>query len=466
MRTTTGERPKHEIVSLYSKKIGELVVETMKKGATVEEADQAPSVKVSSAGEELDLSIGQREFYDAAGAEEALAPMFDPLTPISKIKFSTKSFGQEAAQVACRAMQASRDTLVDADISDVIAGRPEDVALEALGIMAEGLRACALRHVNVSDNALGEKGIRKVASIFTQQRGLESITLENVGLSTFACKALDELLGSNARSLKRIHLQNNMSGDEGGDAIGSILLRAPVMEDFKMVYCRVGETGGTSLCRGLAISPHLVKLNLTGNPMGPGMAEDLALAIGHQQNLKSLLLGDTLLEDHGVANVCAALARTAPHLEELDLSLNEITPRGSAVVARCLFGKASLRRLILRENELKDKGVLTICRALGGTPLVELDFAENQIRGPGALAVARIVAAKQTFQRLELNGNWIPEDVVDQVRAVLAAGAGHGQDEDILGDMDDNDEDMAESDEEEDDEDDDQLVSGMAGMGV
>lgn len=43
---------------------------------------------------------------------------------LPQIRFSTKSFGVDAAEVAARAIENIAGSLVDADMSDIIAGRP------------------------------------------------------------------------------------------------------------------------------------------------------------------------------------------------------------------------------------------------------------------------------------------------------------------------------------------------------
>ena len=48
--------------------------------------------------------------------------------------------------------------------------------------------------------------------------------------------------------------------------------------------------------------------------------------------------------------------------QELELALNEVTPEGARAVAACVAGKAALRRLNLRENELEDEGAVTIAK--------------------------------------------------------------------------------------------------------
>lgn len=159
-----------------------------------------------------------------------------PITWPWQIRFSTKSFGVEAAEVAARAIENVADSLVDADMSDIIAGRPgrlppppssrrccccwpsgcprcqsalllpgpgplqrrsaqlpylpsshspchplssaaEAEALGALRIISAALSRARLRHLNLSDNALGEKGIRACAAAFVEQARRAALSL-------------------------------------------------------------------------------------------------------------------------------------------------------------------------------------------------------------------------------------------------------------------------------------------------
>jgi len=65
----------------------------------------------------------------------------------AQIKLSTKSFGRDAAEVALEAIANVSKSLVDADMSDVIAGRPEAEALNALRIMSCALSRLQLRYL-------------------------------------------------------------------------------------------------------------------------------------------------------------------------------------------------------------------------------------------------------------------------------------------------------------------------------
>ena len=60
-------------------------------------------------------------------------------TDDAQIKLSTKSFGTEAAGVAAGAIANCAASLTHADLSDVIAGRSEAEALDALRILSNAL---------------------------------------------------------------------------------------------------------------------------------------------------------------------------------------------------------------------------------------------------------------------------------------------------------------------------------------
>lgn len=62
-----------------------------------------------------------------------------------QIKLSTKSFGRDAAEVAAKAITNVVASLEHADLSDIIAGRPEAEALEAMRIVSGALAQVKLK---------------------------------------------------------------------------------------------------------------------------------------------------------------------------------------------------------------------------------------------------------------------------------------------------------------------------------
>ena len=67
------------------------------------------------------------------------------------------------------------------------------------------------------------------------------------------------------------------------------------------------------------------------------------------------------------ALVVAAVAEAAPGLEVLELSCCDITAAGAARLAPCLARMTALKRLVLAENELNERGIFPLPSRDGST---------------------------------------------------------------------------------------------------
>ncbi len=353
-RTTTGRRPDAETVQIYARKAGRLVVDAVE---SIEKGGGASAAKEAGAGagastEFLDLCDGNREFVTAQTAREIFAPILSVQDPsaqtVKKIKLSTKSFGVDAAEVAAEAFAACRETLEDLDLSDVIAGRPEAEAMKSLKCLCDSVAGLSLKALDLSDNALGEKGIVACSTALTTQKTLESIAFRNIGCSVAACKAINNLLACKA-TLKKLHLYNNMSDDEGAFAIANLIESTPNIEDFMMVSSRVKQEGGQRLAQVLTGKP-LVSLDLHDNILGAETAQALAQTLKDQPRLKHLNLSEACLEDEGAIFVCQGLFQNCPELETVSLAANDISDNAVNALAQGLAGKPKLRAVSLEEN--------------------------------------------------------------------------------------------------------------------
>ena len=178
---------------LLTRKLASLLLEASKARSAASGAAEANGGAPEPAAAPADASgvdlTGEREFLVAESAQEALASMLaerstvsrvsgspeprtqafpteqESLGPLSscaegflmlaclcvapddtQIKLSTKSFGTEAAGVAAGAIANCAASLTHADLSDVIAGRPEAEALAALRILSNALAQVSLPH--------------------------------------------------------------------------------------------------------------------------------------------------------------------------------------------------------------------------------------------------------------------------------------------------------------------------------
>ncbi|KAK6128934.1 hypothetical protein DH2020_037308 [Rehmannia glutinosa] len=297
-------------VQLYARECSKLILDVL-KGLRIEEKEAVIS-EVDSISREtfFDISKGQRAFIEEDDeAQTLLSPLKEPGNSYTKICFSNRSFGLGAAHVAGPILASIKNQLKEVDLSDFVAGRPEAEALDVMNIFSEALEGSNLKYLNISDNALGEKGVRAFGKLLRSQSNLEELYLMNDGISKEAAQAVCELVPS-TEVLRVLQFHNNMTGDEGAIAISEILMRCPL---------------GIALSEALAKCRNLKKIDLRDNMFGVEAGVKLSEALYKHEHLTEIYLSYLNLEDDGAIAIADALKDSAPLLEVLEMAGNDIT---------------------------------------------------------------------------------------------------------------------------------------------
>ncbi|CAN8300626.1 unnamed protein product [Cochlearia groenlandica] len=436
-------------VQLYAKECSKLILEVLKKGHAVVVAKVVVVSEESASPREtvFDISKGERAFIEAEEAEELLKPLKEYGNAYTKICFSNRSFGLGAARVAEPILASLKDQLKEVDLSDFVAGRPEAEALEVMNIFSDALQGCVLSYLNLSENALGEKGVRAFGTLLKSQRSLEELYLMNDGISKEAAQAVSELIPS-TENLKVLHFHNNMTGDEGAVAIAEVVKRSPLLENFRCSSTRVGSEGGIALSEALEHCPHMEKLDLRDNMFGTEAGVSLSKTLSCFKHLTVLYLSYLNLEDEGAIAIANALKESDSPIFVLEMAGNDITVKAASTLSACVAAKQDLNKLNLSENELKDKGCVQIAKSIeeGHSKLQYIDMSNNYLRRAGARALANAVIKKEGFKLLNIDGNIISEEGVEEVKEIFKKSP------ELLGDFEENDPDGEEEDEEEDED--------------
>ncbi|KAL8530637.1 hypothetical protein ACS0TY_007611 [Phlomoides rotata] len=436
-------------VQLYAKESSGLMIEVIKRGpVTKTEREHGILDKIKEyGGTTFDISGDPRKEIDANEAEKLLNLLREPGCRYSKICFSNTSFGRDAALVARPILSSIKDQLTEVDLSDFVAGRPEDEALEVMNIFSLALEGSDLRCLNLSNNAMGEKGIRAFDALLKSQFNLEELYLNYDGISEEAAKAVRELIPA-TNKLRVLQFHNNMTGDEGAISISEIVSNSPLLEDFRCSCTRVDSEGGIALAKALGKCIHLKKLDLQDNMFGVDAGLALSEALSAFSGLSEIYLSYLNLADEGSIALGNALKVSAPSLEVLDMAGNEITAKAAPVLASCIASKQFLAKLNLSENSLKDEGAILIAKALeeGHGQLCEVDLNTNMIRRAGARCLAQAVVGKPGFKFLNIDGNFISDEGIDEVKDIFKNCPN------VLGPLDDNDPEGEDYDDEEDEQ--------------
>lgn len=432
-------------VQHYARECSRLVLEVLKKGSGPKDKKVLKSEIVTTPiGTFFDISKGQRNFIESEEAQELLRPLKEPGNSYSKICFSNRSFGLGAAYVAEPILASLKDQLKEVDLSDIIAGRPEPEALDVMKIFSKALEGCVLKSLNLSNNALGEKGVRAFGTLLQSQNYLEELYLMNDGISEEAAKAVCELIPSTEK-LRILQFHNNMTGDEGAIAISEVVKRSPLLQDFRCSSTRVGCDGGISLSEALGTCADMKKLDLRDNMFGVEAGVALSKSLSRHANLTELYLSYLNLENEGAISIADVLKEAVPSLKVLEMAGNDITAEAASSLAACIAAKQHLTKLNLSENELKDGGIIPISKALedGHVELAEVDMSSNSLRRVGARVLAQAVVDKPKFKLLNVDGNFISDEGVDELKQIFKKSP------DMLGSFDENDPDGEDEDDRE-----------------
>ncbi|RVW70127.1 RAN GTPase-activating protein 2 [Vitis vinifera] len=364
-------------IELYAKECSKLILEVLKRGPITKVDGAKPTSKTFNEACEtvFDISKGQRAFVEAEEAEELLRPLKEPGNSYTKICFSNRSFGLGAARVAEPILASLKDQLKEVDLSDFIAGRSEGEALEVMAIFSEALEGCVLKSLNLSNNALEE-----------------------------AARAVCELIPATEK-LRVLQFHNNMTGDEGALAISEVVKQYPMLEDFRCSSTRIGSDGGVALSEALQTFTNLKNLDLRDNMF----------------DLTEAYLSYLNLEDEGAVAIANVLKESASALKVLEMAGNDITAEAAPALAACIVAKQLITKLNLADTELRNEGAIQISKALedGDAQLKGVDLSSNFMRRAGVRCLTRAVVHKPRLKLLNMNGNFIFDEGIDEVKNIF-----------------------------------------------
>jgi len=336
---------------------------------------------------------------------------------------------------------------------DMIAGIKEESALRILKSICDIFLACPLEIVNLSDNALGNKGLTACDSVLGQQNGLKELYLLNNGLATESMEVLEQQLAG-SKELHTIRFENNMVGQVGARNFANIVRTCPKLRDIMYSQVRAGTAGSLAVCEALAENTNLrlVKLNISGGKLFSDSEQDgreaICKVLRRSPELIELDISDSELTDEGMDQVSEAILDGNASLEKLNVSENELTPACCELLANVLRqNRATLQVFQAYTNELTSEGVEILMAVYDSddAALQVVNLNENELGHRAAVALSRVTLP--AIRTVKLSGNgFVLRDVT---RLENRFG-------DVLEELEDNDSD-AEYDGELDDEEDEQV---------
>jgi Ran GTPase-activating protein 1 len=320
------------------------------------------------------------------------------------IILSTWAFSVESAEVVANVMR-KLPGLKTVIMADIIAGRPEAEGLAVYQTLGKALKDISLETIDLSDNAVGPKGLEACKEFLLSQTKLKSISFCNCGISAEACNTIADFLLFNGipSSLQEMYFFNNMSGSKGAIAIADVVKASPKLEILKFSSSRVGIDGGVAMLDAIQFTPNLKFLDLSDATFTSNIGKRLGHALLSCPQLETLLLNDIALSDKGfVEFIKELLNKGVEHsaLKRISLDCNELSDASMKFLeALLVFHARNIEEIDLAENELSEDGVLYLLRGIE----------------------ARSKDANAKLKRINLSSNPTSDEVVDWFPAFFRA---------------------------------------------
>jgi Ran GTPase-activating protein 1 len=276
---------------------------------------------------------GKRSSLDAKGAKDIVERFKRESNgkEVIKVDLSCRSLKNEAIDQIEPFLQTIAKSVRFVDLADIIAGLMTDEGLQVTERLAKIFEASNLLDIDLSDNAMGPRGLLRVESLFSNSH-LQRLYLSNCGLSAESMEMLKISVlkddGRIAKSLTDLVLDKNMIGVEGAKLVGELLAHCKNLEYFSYNGCRPISDGTTYLCEGIRglvqdCTPVLRRIDMEDCTFGEGEEEDAIVpfceALKKCHQLSQLNMKDGELGVAGLELLVGALNTSKAKLTHLYL---------------------------------------------------------------------------------------------------------------------------------------------------
>lgn len=316
------------------------------------------------------------------------------------------------------------------------------------GVLPDVLRSLStLRELHLNDNPLGDEGLKLLCEgLRDPQCRLEKLQLEYCNLTATSCEPLASVLRVKP-DFKELVLSNNDFHEAGIHTLCQGLKdSACQLESLKLENCGITSANCKDLCDVVASKASLQELDLGSNKLGnTGIAalcsglllpscrlrtlwlwdcdvtaegcKDLCRVLRAKQSLKELSLAGNELKDEGAQLLCESLLEPGCQLESLWVKTCSLTAASCPHFCSVLTKNRSLFELQMSSNPLGDSGVVELCKALGypDTVLRVLWLGDCDVTDSGCSSLATVLLANRSLRELDLSNNCMGDTGVLQL---------------------------------------------------
>ncbi|CAH8559325.1 unnamed protein product [Dicrocoelium dendriticum] len=334
---------------------------------------------VANGGESTVTFCGLGLKLDKAEDSDAIVSEIRKNQGMSVLSLGGNTLGVAAAKPIGSAL-CKCSSLKRCILNDLFTGRLKTEIAPALQHLSAGIIASGAKLVelDLSDNAFGPNGVVGVVELLASPAcfTLQILRMNNQGLGHDGCRYLTKALQDGREACRKRGLLlkvfsggRNRLENVGIQMLSEVLADMGTLEEISLYQNGIGihgVDGVYSLVNILKRNRNLRLVNISDNNITPKGGEAIAKALRTLENLEELYLNDCILRSTGCQSLSSVLGDpdVTPNLRVLNLTGNEINRSAAISLILSLGSKTRLEALDLNANEFGKAGIQAILSTL------------------------------------------------------------------------------------------------------
>ena len=410
-------------------------------------------------------------------AADDIATVLSRNTHLQELSISENNFQSTGTKTITKALQSGyilrklyiSNNNITAEAADDIAAviyrstRLQEVDVSRNSFQSTGAIKIAKALQNIStltklylnNNHITDLAADDIATVLSRNTQLQELDISENNFQTTGAKAITKAL-QNGNILRKLYISNNNITAEAADDIAAVIYRSTQLQEVDVSRNSFQSTGAIKILKAVQIST-ITKLHINSIDFTYDAAADIAAAVSHNTHLQELDISNNQIEAVGIMKIAKALQcndtlkklymsriritdkvadiATAlsinVQLQELDISKNMLQTNGIKPIAKVLQGIVTLTKLYINENGISDNAADDIAAVIhSNTQLQEFNISKNIFEVLGIMTIATALQSVSTLTKLYINNNNITSESADDIAAVICCNT-HLQEFDI-----------------------------------
>jgi len=288
---------------------------------------------------------------------------------------------------------------------------PYNMFLDDWKFLESSFSIKSLKKLSISNLLKAHQGDHiKVGYGLSTNNSLESLSLQNCGLTGISCQIISDSLKLNTSLLVLDLFQNNIE-NEGALSISNMLVINKNLEELYLGCNEINNVGAIAIFQALEINNSLKTLSLSTNSFEGYCAESIEKMLNKNKSLTSLNLYDNFLYDSGITLIAHGLKNNQT-LYSLCIGDCRYSVEGLKEIIEALKINKSLRILNFYRMEFEDEGGIIIGNALSQNwfMIENIDLGHTAMKDFGALKIAEGLLKNKRLKVLDLGLNRLTKE--------------------------------------------------------